>query len=353
MNSSCAEPLRLALLLRNLDRRRSRASNRPVVARRGGLLLRPQRERVLIAARHPVLLGDVLRGLSHRVGAVLRLHLRIHEAPAEARVEQLDVARERLARPSTSRTARASCSRRRRRCRSRPRRASRARAAFATALMPDAHSRFTVSPGTVTGSPASSSAMRATLRLSSPAWFAQPRMTSVIARGIERRIARARARRSTCAARSSARTSLRPPPMLPIGRANAVDDECVCSFRILKEVPDWSCTPCRETARRSRPAARAPSRDRTPSRFVALSCCAVAVSTSPSRHAFGYVIEFSMLTVTLAVRVRRERQRAVGERERDAAVAHAEAVQHVRAHRHPHRRGVRAEPRRPPSRATG
>ena len=44
-----------------------------------------------------------------------------------------------------------------------------ARAALATAFSPDAHSRFTVSPGTVTGSPASSEAMRATLRLSSPA----------------------------------------------------------------------------------------------------------------------------------------------------------------------------------------
>ena len=39
----------------------------------------------------------------------------------------------------------------------------------AEALMPDAQRRFTVSPGTVTGSPASSSDMRATLRLSSPA----------------------------------------------------------------------------------------------------------------------------------------------------------------------------------------
>src|SRR5207245_2817057 len=54
---------------------------------------------------------------------------------------------------------------------------------LATACNPEPHSRFTVCPGTSTGSPARSSAMRATLRLSSPAWFAQPRMTSSIVAG--------------------------------------------------------------------------------------------------------------------------------------------------------------------------
>ena len=53
-----------------------------------------------------------------------------------------------------------------------------ARAAWFTASRPDAHSRFTVTPGTSTGRPASSSAMRATLRLSSPAAFVQPNTTS-------------------------------------------------------------------------------------------------------------------------------------------------------------------------------
>ncbi len=42
----------------------------------------------------------------------------------------------------------------------------------------DPQSRFTVPPGADTGSPASSAAIRATLRLSSPAWFAQPSSTS-------------------------------------------------------------------------------------------------------------------------------------------------------------------------------
>ncbi len=48
------------------------------------------------------------------------------------------------------------------------------RAASASASRPEPQSRLTVAAGTSTGSPASSTAMRATLRLSSPAWFAQP-----------------------------------------------------------------------------------------------------------------------------------------------------------------------------------
>ena len=44
-----------------------------------------------------------------------------------------------------------------------------------TADSPEAQSRFSVTPATESGSPASSAAMRATLRLSSPAWFAQPK----------------------------------------------------------------------------------------------------------------------------------------------------------------------------------
>ena len=52
------------------------------------------------------------------------------------------------------------------------------RAAIPTASIPEAHKRFMVMPGTSIGRPASNVAMRATLRLSSPAWFAQPKMTS-------------------------------------------------------------------------------------------------------------------------------------------------------------------------------
>ena len=48
------------------------------------------------------------------------------------------------------------------------------RAALAMASRPEPQSRFTVAAATVTGSPASSALMRATLRLSSPAWLTQP-----------------------------------------------------------------------------------------------------------------------------------------------------------------------------------
>ena len=44
-----------------------------------------------------------------------------------------------------------------------------ARCALMAADIPEAQRRFTVSPGTENGSPANSNAIRATLRLSSPA----------------------------------------------------------------------------------------------------------------------------------------------------------------------------------------
>ena len=44
-----------------------------------------------------------------------------------------------------------------------------------TADRPDAHRRFIVTPATDCGKPASSTAIRATSRLSSPAWLAHPR----------------------------------------------------------------------------------------------------------------------------------------------------------------------------------
>ncbi|CAI2307520.1 hypothetical protein IFVP201_C2210264 [Vibrio parahaemolyticus] len=53
-----------------------------------------------------------------------------------------------------------------------------ARAALDTASIPDAHSRLTVDPGTWVSSLASSKLIRAMLRLSSPAWFAHPKITS-------------------------------------------------------------------------------------------------------------------------------------------------------------------------------
>ena len=49
-----------------------------------------------------------------------------------------------------------------------------ARAALPTASRPEPHRRLMVAPGTSTGRPASRLLMWATLRLSSPAWLAQP-----------------------------------------------------------------------------------------------------------------------------------------------------------------------------------
>ena len=49
-----------------------------------------------------------------------------------------------------------------------------ARAAEPSASRPEPHRRLIVVPGISSGRPASSSAIRATLRLSSPAWLAQP-----------------------------------------------------------------------------------------------------------------------------------------------------------------------------------
>ena len=63
----------------------------------GGALLRAQRKGVLIGAGDLEFLGDVLGGLGHGVDAVLRLHQRIDEAPAERGVEDFRRARKRFA----------------------------------------------------------------------------------------------------------------------------------------------------------------------------------------------------------------------------------------------------------------
>ena len=86
-----------------------------------------------------------------------------------------------------------------------------ARAAVPTASRPEPHSRFTVPPGTEAGRPASSAAMRATLRLSSPAWLAQPMMQSSTASQSTEAF-RAISARSGMAPKSSVRTSRSAPP---------------------------------------------------------------------------------------------------------------------------------------------
>ncbi|GAB3893996.1 hypothetical protein GCM10027612_44450 [Microbispora bryophytorum subsp. camponoti] len=80
----------------------------------------------------------------------------------------------------------------------------------------DPHSRFTVVAGTVTGSPASSPAIRPTLRLSSPAPLALPHTTSPISAGSSPG-SLASTPRNAVAARSSGRTSASAPLNLPNG----------------------------------------------------------------------------------------------------------------------------------------
>ena len=85
------------------------------------------------------------------------------------------------------------------------------RAADPTASSPEPHRRLIVAPGTSTGNPASSAAIRATLRLSSPAWFAQPSTTSPSSDQSTRGL-RAISALIGSAARSSVRTPANAPP---------------------------------------------------------------------------------------------------------------------------------------------
>ena len=94
--------------------------------------------------------------------------------------------------------------------------AAMARAAEAMASMPEPHSRFTVAPGTSTGSPASSTPIRATLRLSSPAWLAAPQYTSSTDAGSSQSLRRSRAW-IISAVRWSGRTPASAPLIFPIG----------------------------------------------------------------------------------------------------------------------------------------
>ena len=84
-----------------------------------------------------------------------------------------------------------------------------ARDAWFTASSPEAHKRLRVTPGTDCGSPASKRDIRATLRLSSPAWLAHPMNTSSTKAGSSP--VRSISVVIAMAARSSARTPERPP----------------------------------------------------------------------------------------------------------------------------------------------
>ena len=161
-----------------------------------------QRQRSCRRALDLVVGGDVLGRLGHRVDAVRRLHQRVDEAPADGGVVDSRCARRRRSRPWASRRARGSCSRRRRRSSARPRRRLMARAALPDRVQARAAQAVDRRRRALRrGSPASSAAMRATLRLSSPAWLAQPKITSSTAaidsglRSISAESARRRGRR--------------------------------------------------------------------------------------------------------------------------------------------------------------
>ena len=84
---------RIALLRR--QRHRDDLRREPAVRLRGErALLAAEREGVLVGARHGEFRRHVLARLRHRVDAVLLLHERIDEAPADRRVEHLLIARE-------------------------------------------------------------------------------------------------------------------------------------------------------------------------------------------------------------------------------------------------------------------
>src|SRR5690606_29851126 len=90
-----------------------------------------------------------------------------------------------------------------------------ARKAVPTASIPEPHRRLMVVPGTLVGRPASRADTRATLRLSSPAWLAQPMITSSMASGFSSG-AWASTASNTRAARSSGRTLASVPPKRPM-----------------------------------------------------------------------------------------------------------------------------------------
>ena len=174
----------------------------------------------------PSALGDVLAGLAHRLEREHLLHLRIGEAPAERGVVDASGCRAGTrARACPARAGRGSSTRRRRRRRGRRRPPRSACEAATTADRPDAHSRLTVTPATDSGSPASSAAMRATLRLSSPAWLAAAEV-DVLDLAPRRRRRGSTASAMTIAARSSGRTSDERAAVAPDRRADGGEDDC-------------------------------------------------------------------------------------------------------------------------------
>src|SRR6516165_6487599 len=116
--------------------------------------------------------------------------------------------------------------------------AAMARAASAIASIPDPQSRLTVAPGICTGSPASSTPIRATFLLSSPAWLAAPQYTSSICAGSSQEL-RVISARITSAVRWSGRTPASDPLILPTG----VRQASTANTALIGNRPSWMDVP--------------------------------------------------------------------------------------------------------------
>ena len=197
---------------------------------RVGPRVRLRSERVLACPRDAEALDQLLVRLAQR-HRPLGGHALVDQAPAERRRHRGEVSgREALRRFGSTHGARVMDS-------TPPATTTSAsptsmlRDATIAASREDPHRRLTVVAGTDVGSPASSAAMRPTLRLSSPAWLAQPQTTSPM-RSRSRSGVRARTADSAVAARSSGRTSASAPPKRPNGvRAEPYRKEAVMSRR--------------------------------------------------------------------------------------------------------------------------
>ena len=168
------------LVARQLADRHELVGEAPLRVGRRPALLRLERERVLVLARDLPALGDVLarlpidssgnissmRGLGNRQPSVVSQIVWLPRGNARSGFAITSGARLIDSTPPATKRS--------------PSPAATAWHAPTTADSPDAQSRLTVTPATDSGSPARSAAMRATFRLSSPAWLAQPSQTSSI-----------------------------------------------------------------------------------------------------------------------------------------------------------------------------
>ncbi len=146
----------------------------------GGALLAAQCKGVLIGAADGEFASHIFGGFRHGFDTELSAHLRVDKAPSHRRIFHFQRSAEGAVRFAGDKGARDMLS-------TPPAMMTSAsphlmaRAAIPTASNPEPHRRLRVVPGTECGNPASSSAIRATLRLSSPAWLAHPRITSSMA----------------------------------------------------------------------------------------------------------------------------------------------------------------------------